>query len=309
MISIVTPSLNQGDFLEAAMQSVLTQDVDVEYVVIDGGLDRRQRRHHPRHRSELAAWRSEPDGGQYDALNKGFALTSGEIMGWLNADDFYFPGGLSVVEDRLRPASGDRLDHRDDRGDRERARADRQDDLRPVASAARAFFRGFNLPFRGWHGRALSFRRSRRSGAVRSGSAPAGGSIASLDDGRRLRSLGALLPSRRALGGAGAARRLPQPAGAEDGSSRTGRYLDEAESVLRRHGGDPYGKRESSLRDWLGARVGRLRLSPSDRGAGALEERGLVYRTPELVWKDAWHGWQHVLRLAPSVRTRRSCRS
>src|SRR4249920_2375265 len=99
MISIVTPSLNQGEFLDDAIQSVLAQRAELEYVVFDGGStdgsDEIIRRHEPR----LAAWRSEPDDGQYDAINKGFALTSGELMGWLNADDFYFPGGLTVVEE------------------------------------------------------------------------------------------------------------------------------------------------------------------------------------------------------------------
>lgn len=99
-ISIVTPSFNQAQFLESAMHSVLSQDFgNVEYVVIDGGSSDGSREIIEKYQDRLAYWVSEPDGGQYDAINKGFAKTSGEIMAWLNSDDQYMPWAFSVVGD------------------------------------------------------------------------------------------------------------------------------------------------------------------------------------------------------------------
>ena len=97
-ISIVTPSFNQGDYLEAAMRSVLDQDYPrLEYVVVDGGSTDASVEIIQRHASRLTSWVAEADGGQYDALNKGFAGTTGEIMGWINSDDVYLPGAFSLV--------------------------------------------------------------------------------------------------------------------------------------------------------------------------------------------------------------------
>ena len=97
-ISIVTPSFNQVQFLEEAMQSVLGQTYPhVEYVVIDGGSSDGSATIIRRYADRLAYWVSEPDQGQYDAINKGFARTTGDIMAWLNSDDKYTPWTLSVV--------------------------------------------------------------------------------------------------------------------------------------------------------------------------------------------------------------------
>ncbi|HEY7130079.1 MAG TPA: glycosyltransferase family 2 protein [Nitrospira sp.] len=98
IVSIVTPSFNQAQFLEEAMRSVLEQTYPhVEYVVIDGGSSDGSTEIIRRYASQLALWVSEPDQGQYDAINKGFAKTTGEIMAWLNSDDKYTPWALSVV--------------------------------------------------------------------------------------------------------------------------------------------------------------------------------------------------------------------
>jgi glycosyltransferase involved in cell wall biosynthesis len=96
--SIVTPSFNQAQFLEAAMLSVLEQGgPEIEYVVMDGGSNDSSADIIHRHAPRLAHWQSERDAGQYDAITRGFARTSGEVMGWLNSDDLYCPWAFAVV--------------------------------------------------------------------------------------------------------------------------------------------------------------------------------------------------------------------
>lgn len=97
-VSIVTPSFNQAPFLEAALRSVLdSPGVDLEYVVMDGGSTDGSVDIIRKYADRLAHWESAPDGGQYDAITRGFQKTTGEIMGWLNSDDQYTPWALSVV--------------------------------------------------------------------------------------------------------------------------------------------------------------------------------------------------------------------
>jgi glycosyltransferase involved in cell wall biosynthesis len=96
-ISVITPSYNQGQFIEATIQSVLSQEYpNLEYLVVDGGstdgtLDILRRY------SEKLRWISEPDHGQVEAINKGLRLASGEILAYLNSDDLYLPGALQRV--------------------------------------------------------------------------------------------------------------------------------------------------------------------------------------------------------------------
>jgi hypothetical protein len=97
-LSIVTPSYNQGRFLEDALRSVLDQGYPaLEYVVMDGASSDGSadiiRRYAPR----LTHWQSEPDGGQYEAIQAGFAHTTGSVMAWLNSDDKYTPWAFAVV--------------------------------------------------------------------------------------------------------------------------------------------------------------------------------------------------------------------
>ena len=102
-ISIVTPSFNQARFLPGAIESVLGQNYpDLEYVVIDGGSTDGSADIIRGQAARLAHWCSEKDAGQYDAINKGFARTSGEVMAWLNSDDLYTPWALRVVAELFR---------------------------------------------------------------------------------------------------------------------------------------------------------------------------------------------------------------
>lgn len=89
-ISIVTPSYNQGEFIEETIRSVLLQGYpNLEYVVMDGGSQDRTRDVLRKYDRLIDHWVSEPDKGQADAVNKGFAKADGEIFAWLNSDDVY----------------------------------------------------------------------------------------------------------------------------------------------------------------------------------------------------------------------------
>ncbi len=149
-ISIVTPSLNREAYLAKTMESVLGQGYpSLEYVVVDGGSTDGSIDVIGAHAAELTWWVSEPDNGAWEAVDKGFARTSGEVMGWLGSDDLLMPWSLSIVGEvfatfpeiewltTLFPTSGD-------------------ESGRPVNShlldaySRDAFFRGENLPTAGW---------------------------------------------------------------------------------------------------------------------------------------------------------------
>jgi len=94
-ISVVTVTLNQGEYLEETLRSVIFQGYpNLEYIVIDGGSTDKTLEILDRYRSRLAFLISEKDKGQSDAINKGFQHSSGDIMAWLNSDDCYMPGAL-----------------------------------------------------------------------------------------------------------------------------------------------------------------------------------------------------------------------
>lgn len=102
LVSVVTPSLNQGRFIEQAIDSVLQQSYGrIEHIVVDGGstdstidvLRRRER--------DLARWVSEADDGHADAVNKGWRMASGDILAFLNADDYYLSGAIERIVDEF----------------------------------------------------------------------------------------------------------------------------------------------------------------------------------------------------------------
>jgi glycosyltransferase involved in cell wall biosynthesis len=108
-ISVVTPSYNQGAYLEATLRSLLDQNYpDLEMIVIDGGSTDQSVDIIRRYAPQLSYWESEKDRGQSHALNKGFAHVHGDIWSWLNSDDLLEAGVLQRVADvfRQNPEAG-----------------------------------------------------------------------------------------------------------------------------------------------------------------------------------------------------------
>jgi glycosyltransferase involved in cell wall biosynthesis len=95
-VSVITPSLNQGRFIRHTIDSVLKQNIhNIEHIIIDGGSTDETisiLKQYPH-----LKWISQPDRGQSDAINKGFAMSCGNLIAWINSDDYYLPGALQAV--------------------------------------------------------------------------------------------------------------------------------------------------------------------------------------------------------------------
>lgn len=106
-ISVITPSLNQGEFIEETIRSVLLQGYPhLEYIIIDGGSDDNTIEIVEKYEPWISYWVSEQDDGQAQAINKGFQKATGDILAWLNADDLYEMGAFWEISRVLNAESG-----------------------------------------------------------------------------------------------------------------------------------------------------------------------------------------------------------
>ncbi len=102
-ISIVTPSYNQAEFLEKTILSILNQNYpNLEYIIIDGGSTDGSVELIKKYEKYLTYWINEPDNGQADAINKGFKISSGDLLAYLNSDDEFLPNALHIVAENFR---------------------------------------------------------------------------------------------------------------------------------------------------------------------------------------------------------------
>lgn len=111
-LSIVTPSFNQGQFIEQTICSVLDQGYpDLEYFVMDGGSTDGTVEILKKYEKHLSGWVSEKDRGQTHAINKGFARASGDVLAYINSDDWYLPGALHAAGEHFMAHPGAGLLH------------------------------------------------------------------------------------------------------------------------------------------------------------------------------------------------------
>ena len=97
-MSLITPTFNSGKYLEETIKSVISQNYpELEYIIIDGGSTDNTIEIIKKYSEYIKYWVSETDKGMYDAINKGFQKSTGEIMAWINSDDLYHTGALLSV--------------------------------------------------------------------------------------------------------------------------------------------------------------------------------------------------------------------
>jgi glycosyltransferase involved in cell wall biosynthesis len=110
LITVVTPSFNQAPYLEQALLSVLGQGWPrIEYIVMDGGSTDGSVEILQRYAARLSYWQSRPDGGQAAAINAAFAQSRGDLLCWVNSDDYLLPGALARAARALDPSRGQLL--------------------------------------------------------------------------------------------------------------------------------------------------------------------------------------------------------
>jgi len=109
LITVVTPSYNQGQYLERTIRSVVGQAYpNLEYIVLDGESTDQSREIIEKYGNSISYWRSAPDNGQAAAIAEGFRMANGEVLCWVNSDDMLLPGSLEYVA-RLFARRGDRV--------------------------------------------------------------------------------------------------------------------------------------------------------------------------------------------------------
>ncbi|MDX1413072.1 MAG: glycosyltransferase family 2 protein [Candidatus Promineifilaceae bacterium] len=287
LISIVTPSFNQGRFLRSTIHSVLGQHgFPLEYVIIDGGSQDNsisiieEFAADPR----LIYWTSEKDSGQYDAINKGFAHTNGEIMAWLNSDDMYLPGALKIVANIF-----DRFQQIDWLTTTQHIHYNDMDEIvlcRYIGGYnQRAFWRGSHLLGQDWFAKTIIQQEStfwRRSLWER-----VGGFVntsyelaADFELWTRFYRHTDLYAVDVPLGGI-RKHHLQKTARGMD------QYLLEARAVFMNAGGKPYGRLQSALRKSLWYAAGYRSYQKLSPTLGCfLVKSGLFYPTQVCVWQD-----------------------
>jgi len=101
LVSIITPSYNQGKYIEETILSVLNQTYkNIEYIVVDGGSTDNTLAVIDKYRDKISCVISETDEGQTDAINKGFKIAKGELVGWINSDDILYPDCVEKIVDK-----------------------------------------------------------------------------------------------------------------------------------------------------------------------------------------------------------------
>lgn len=285
--SIVTPSFNQGQFLEETICSVLDQAYpDLEYVIMDGGSSDNSVEVIQRYAGHLTYWTSGKDGGHYDAIVKGFARTSGDVMAWINSDDKYTPWAFSVVAEIFAsfpdiewlttayPLVWDRHGRAVEcnyRGGFDRC----------------AFMRGANLPRGRWHGGAFIQQEStfwRRSLWERAGATIDNSTIAGdFELWARFFGHAELHTVKAPLAGF-------RVHGDQISVQRRAEYMAAAEEILVRNGGRPDGATRRLLRFILHRAFGGRSLHRLPPFLGdLLVAPGLLYRTPLCLWQaETW---------------------